>query len=66
MSPMGIYGISNFVVIPDHNGMALHAVVVYGLYLDFFVNPSDHSVPTLRHFFYELRTCYAFDIFFLI
>ena len=46
MRSVGIYGISNYMVIPDPNGMALHAVVVCGLYLDFFVIPSDHTVPT--------------------
>ena len=37
MGLVRIYGISNFMVIPDPNGMALHAVVVYGLYVDFFL-----------------------------
>ena len=53
-------------VIPEPNGMVLHAVVVYGLYVDFFFgNPSDLTVPTYfkRHSFFELRTCYAFKFF---
>ena len=63
---MGIYEVSNFMVIPDTNGMALHAVVVYGLYLNFFEKPSDHTVPTLRHFFYKLCTCHAVELFFTV
>ena len=35
MGLVRIYGISNFMVIPEPNGMVLHAVVVYGLYVDF-------------------------------